>query len=224
LIKTLDAIAACSGSHNHSWQVIISDDGSATPPDPRGLAERLPTIDLTVMACPTHRGKGAALRRGVAATDGRLVLLTDADLSTPMSELDKLAGALEQNDIAIGSRDLPDSTLDPPQSVWRRIGSRGLRAARRRLILPDLCDTQCGFKLFRGDIARELFADSIVDRFAIDIEVLALACQRGYRVAEVGVVWRNDPDSRVRPIRDAIAMLGDIGRVRRRLRRTAQPG
>lgn len=224
LIKTLDAIAAGSGSHKDNWQVIIADDGSTVSPDQRVLAARLADLDLIVMAGSSHRGKGDALRRGVAATDGRLVLLTDADLSVPISELDKLVAVLEKADIAIGSRDLPDSVLDPPQSWWRRIGSRGLRAIRRRLILPDLYDTQCGFKLFDGDIARELFAGSTIDRFAIDIEVLALAEQRGYRVAEVGVVWRNDPDSRVRPIRDAIGMLGDIWRVRRRLRRTDQTG
>ncbi len=200
-------------------ELIVVDDGSTD--DTARIAAAVPLAAFTprVVRMPENRGKGAALRTGVALTRGRRVLLCDADLSTPIEELRALAARLDQGAaIAIGSRDLPSSQLDPPQPWPRRGAAWVFRLLRRGLPLACIRDTQCGFKLFDGDLARALFAQSQLDGWLIDCEILALAVQRGLRIDEVGVRWCNDPDSRVHIGRDAPRVLSDLRRLRRRFR------
>lgn len=174
---------------------------------------------LHVLPGESNHGKGHALRRGVAATRGALVLLCDADLSAPLAEFDRLLDAYDSGaQIAIGSRDLPGSRLDPPQPWPRRIAAWTFRALRRRVLLPHIRDTQCGFKLFDGPLARALFADCRCDGWLIDCEVLALAAARGAAIREVAITWRNHPQTRVRPLRDAVRALAELRRIRARIR------
>jgi dolichyl-phosphate beta-glucosyltransferase len=176
--------------------------------------------EVRVLRGETNRGKGSALRRGVAATRGELVLLCDADLSAPLEEFGRLLDARNAGArIAIGSRDLPGSRLDPPQPWPRRIAAWLFRALRRRVLLPQLRDTQCGFKLLDGPLARELFAECRCDGWLIDCEVLALAAARGAAIREVPITWRNHPQTRVRPLRDAVRALRELWRIRARIRK-----
>lgn len=170
-----------------------------------------------LLAHAQNRGKGAAVRRGVLAARGSRVLMCDADLSAPLVELPKLGRALDEGfDVAIGSRDLPDSVLDPPQPLGRRIAAWLFRAVRRRLLLPGIRDSQCGFKLFTRDAAQAVFSRCTVDGWLFDCEALAIAAALRLRVREVGIVWRDDPDSRVEVLPAAIAALPTLLAIRRR--------
>ncbi len=203
-----------------SVEVIVIDDGSADRTGAFVAGLDLAPLAVRVLRNETNHGKGYAVRQGMLAATGQLVLMSDADFSTPIGEVAKLLEALERGyDVVIGSRDMPDSVLDPPQPLRRRLPAKVFRAVRRLLILRDLRDTQCGFKLFRRQAARDVFTRQRVDNFAFDIEALAIARKLGYRIKEVGVLWRNDPDSRVRPTLDAAKMLLSLLGIKWRLRR-----
>jgi glycosyltransferase involved in cell wall biosynthesis len=144
-------------------------------------------------------GKGRAVRIGVGRARGACIGFADADGKVPFEEMDRLLPWLERGfDLAVGSRALPESRIERPALAWRRAGSRLFTAVRGALVpLPGITDTQCGFKFFRGDAARDLFARQRVDGYMFDVEVLALALRRGLRVKEVGIRWADDADSRL---------------------------
>jgi dolichyl-phosphate beta-glucosyltransferase len=153
------------------------------------------------------------------AATGDLLLMCDADLSAPIAEIEKLRKWIEWGyDVAIGSRDMPDSVLDPPQPLPRRLASWSLRTIRRRMLLRELHDTQCGFKLFRRDVAREVFARATHDGWLFDCEILGIADKLGYRIREVGVRWRDDRESRVRLLPALTGSISELLAIRRRLR------
>lgn len=195
---------------NH--EIIVVDDGSVdgTTSLVKGLAEEIPA--LRVISYGTNRGKGYALRTGVLASQGEMVLVSDADLSTPIEELEVLLPNLSDNayQVAIGSRALALSQILEKQPWWRRGMGKTFNKIVKLMIMEDFDDTQCGFKLFRGGVARALFAEARIDRFAYDVEVLALAKKHGYRVAEVPIRWINSPGSKVHPVFDSMQMLKDI--------------
>jgi dolichyl-phosphate beta-glucosyltransferase len=171
-------------------------------------------LDVKVLRDPENRGKGAAIRRGVLASVGDSVLITDTDLSTPLSEWEKLAAKLPTHPVAIGSRALQDDLVRRRQAFHRVLLGRTGNQLIQFLAVPGIRDTQCGFKLFRGDVARDLFRDARVDRFAWDVEILYLARRRGLAIAEVPVLWFNSPESKVRVVRDALQTLWDVLRIR----------
>ncbi|MEU0985852.1 dolichyl-phosphate beta-glucosyltransferase [Streptomyces sp. NPDC005953] len=212
LRPTLDAICAhlkADADRWGEWEVIVVDDGStdATATIAREAAASEPRIHLLSAVNGANRGKGDALRRGVLASYGRQVLVTDADLATPIAELDDLADELAAHDItaAIGSRAHPDSQIDVHQ--WRvrewlgRMGNGLIRA----VAVPGIHDTQCGFKLFDGDKARAAFADSQLNGWGIDVEILRFFRRAGWPVVEVPVRWSHQSGSKLKPL--------DYGRV-----------
>lgn len=217
LAPTLESVLAFVEGRGQAFEVLIVDDGStdatasiATTFAPRGVR----TIRLD-----RNRGKGAALRAGVAASRGRLVLLTDADLSTPITELARLEPELGAAPVVIGSRAVADSRITRHQPRHREWMGKTFNRILRLLGVARHQDTQCGFKLLEGDLARSLFAALTIDRFAYDVELLWLAERRGHRVVEVGVTWHDSPASTVHPLRDAARMLVDVLRFRFRHRR-----
>ena len=173
---------------------------------------------VRVLRLPENRGKGAALRTGVAATHGARVLLTDADLSTPIADLERLEPHLAAAPVVIGSRAVAGSDLVRRQPLYRELMGKTFNRIVQLLALRGLHDTQCGFKLLDGAVARGLFADLTIDRFAYDVELLWLARRRGHRIVEVGVRWANSPLSRVSPLTDSLQMLVDVARIRWRHR------
>jgi dolichyl-phosphate beta-glucosyltransferase len=197
------------------WEVILVDDGStdATPPVASRIAAEL-SLPLTILRHSRNRGKGAAIRTGVLASTGDPVLISDTDLSTPLSEWIKLAERLPTHPVAIGSRGLDEHLVGRSQPAYRRLLGKAGNVLVRLLAVPGIRDTQCGFKLFRGDVARELFAKARVDGFAYDMEVLFLARRQGYAIAEVPVLWFNSPESKVSVVRHAIPTLLDLLRLR----------
>lgn len=196
---------------------MLVDDGSRD--GTAGVMRELGSGEAGVRAVSytPNGGKGYAIRRGVLdSAPGRSVLVTDADLSTPIEDLDRLIPLLDRNAVVIGSRALALSQIGVRQSRLRQWMGRAFNRIMRGITGLPFSDTQCGFKLFRHDAARAIFAEASVDRFAYDVEVLLIANKLGYRIAEVPVRWDNSPDSRVRIVRDSLRMLFDVLRIRMR--------
>ncbi len=197
------------------WEVILADDGSTDDTVARARTLALEEgLTLVVRSLPVNRGKGAAIREGVLASSGEIVLVSDTDLSTPLTEFDKLAESLRTHAVAIGSRALQEDLVRKRQAFYRVLLGRAGNTLIQALAVPGIQDTQCGFKLFRGDAARALFREARVDRFAWDVEILFLARKRGLEIAEVPVLWFNSPESKVRVVRDAVQTLWDVARIR----------
>ncbi len=203
-----------------SCEILIVDDGSADNTGAVAQAFAGQELRFRVLRHMPNRGKGYSVRAGMLAASGELLLMTDADLSASIDELDRLLPWIDQGyDIVIASRDMPDSRLDPPQPLARRLAAWAFRALRRGLLLPELRDTQCGFKLFTRRAAQDIFRRTTVDGWLFDCEVLALAQRLGYSIKEVGIVWRHREDSRVRPWRTALGALPTLFAIRRRVQR-----
>jgi dolichyl-phosphate beta-glucosyltransferase len=198
------------------FEVLIVDDGSADATVE--VASEFGHRGVWVLELVRNRGKGAALRHGVVASSGAQVLLSDADLSTPIEELERLEPFLGEADLVLGSRSVAGAHIELRQPWYRELMGKAFNLLIRILGFGNFRDTQCGFKLLRGDAAREIFPRLTVDRFAWDVELIWEARQAGLRIAEVGVAWHDSPASRVRPLRDAPQMFLDVLRVRFRSR------
>ena len=214
LPETLKKIQAYLLATDHHAEIVVVDDGSTdnTASVVQSLTENF--RGLRLISYPRNKGKGHALRKGVLSSLGRVVLVTDADLSTPIEELEALRPHLLHHHIAIGSRALALSEIVEAQPAWRRGMGRLFNQIVKVLVIEDFKDTQCGFKLFTGEVARNLFHKARIDRFAYDVEILALARSHGYRVAEVPIRWKNSASSKVRPIADSLQMLADLVKIR----------
>lgn len=220
LPATLVRIAEYVASRSLDAEVLVVDDGS-TDGTARVAAEGLKGARGRLLRNPGNRGKGYSVRRGVLEAAGRWVLLTDADLSSPIEEHDVLAAAVRDGDldVAIGSRGLDPSKVEIRQNIVRQSMGKGFNLAIRSMTGLPFRDTQCGFKLMDHARVRALFETMVVDRFAFDVEFLFLCMRFGLRVAEIPVVWRNAPGSTVSMLRDPMNMLLDVARVRWRFRR-----
>lgn len=224
--RLLTDVADFQASFPGTLQVILSDDGSAdrTVEVVRESSAKLGLADaLSVIAAPRNRGKGHAVRQGVLQSRGRFVLFCDADGATPMQEYYRLKEQIDAgHDVAVGSRDLPDSRLVVPQPFHRRLMGAAMRFLVWHLVIKGVHDTQCGFKLFREAAARSIFSRQTLDGFSFDVEVLFLARQLGWSVAEVPVEWHDQPGSKVDPLRAPPAMLRDLAAIRLRHRQVAR--
>ncbi|HEX9149485.1 MAG TPA: dolichyl-phosphate beta-glucosyltransferase [Thermoanaerobaculia bacterium] len=198
-----------------NWEVILVDDGSndGTGELARRAAEK-EGLPVTQLRHDRNRGKGAAIRTGVLASTGDPVLVTDTDLSTPLAEWVKLAERLPTHPVTIGSRAIDEDLVRRRQPFYRQFMGKSFNTFVRLLAVPGIRDTQCGFKLFRGDVARELFSEARIDRFAYDVEILYLARRAGIPIAEVPVLWFNSPESKVAVVKDSLRMLRDLLRIR----------
>lgn len=199
-------------------EVVVVDDGSADQTSEAaatGGADRVVTL-------ATNRGKGAAVRAGVAVATGRTVAFTDADLAYPPAQLARLLQLVESGwDIVVGSRHHEDTTTLAAAPPLRRIGGRVINAATRLVLDGAYADTQCGLKAFRSDVARTLFDRTRLDGFAFDIELFLLAERLGLSLVEVPVTVENTERSTIHVTRDAGRMLADLARVRFAARRGA---
>jgi glycosyltransferase involved in cell wall biosynthesis len=209
LAPTLDRIKQYLTGRDYSAEIIVVDNGSSD-----GTAALARRAGVSVLSEP-RRGKGAAVRTGVLAAGGELILFSDADLSTPIEEVEKLLAALEAgHDIAIGSRGLPDSKLPVRQPWYRELVGRAGNVLVRLVAVRGIADTQCGFKLFSRSAARRLFEAQRTTGIAFDMEILFLAQRLGLKVAEVPVTWIDNPDSRISRVRDSLDALKDLLRIR----------
>jgi Glycosyl transferase family 2 len=214
----LDAILALASGQ---CEVIFVDDGS-TDGTSECLTRAGRSYGARVIRFDRNRGKGAAVRAGVAASRGQMIVFMDADLATDLADLNPLLAALRDSDVAIGSRSMPGAILWHTTRRRSLLGGNFNRLVRRVSGLP-MRDTQCGFKGFRAPTAHLLFHLSVIDGFAFDVEVLLLARQLGCSITEVPVHWTEIPGSRIHPARDAVRMATDVARVRNSCRRAARP-
>jgi dolichyl-phosphate beta-glucosyltransferase len=201
-------------AHERDYELVLVDDGSrdGTLALMRRLEQANPRV--RVVALQPNRGKGRAVKEGVRVSRGELVLFSDADLSTPIEELPRLEAAIERGaDVAFGSRAAPGAR-EINQPIYRRVMGRVFNLLVRLILRSDFQDTQCGFKLFRGMVAREVFVSLRTEGFAFDVEVLLHAQRSGYRVVEVPVRWMNSDATRVSPLRHSLQMLRDLIRLR----------
>jgi dolichyl-phosphate beta-glucosyltransferase len=212
LRASLPAVLEYLESAGRSFEVVVVDDGSMDAT--HSVAEAFNARGVRPVRLERNSGKGAAIRAGVLDSSGDRVLLTDADLSTPISELERLEPALEHADLVFGSRAVTGARIDHPQPRLRQWMGKTFNLMIRTLVAGGIHDTQCGFKLLDGPTARALFADLLLDGFAYDVELLWLARRRGLRVTEVGVVWNHSPESKVHLISDSARMALDILRIR----------
>jgi dolichyl-phosphate beta-glucosyltransferase len=217
LPRTIEQIETFLDARGEDHEVVLVDDGSAdgTRKVMEAAARANPSVRIEVL--PHNRGKGRALAVGVEASRGDEILVTDADLSTPIEELEKLQAALRNGaGVAIASRALRDSRVEVSQPIYRVLMGKGFNLIVQAVLLPGIWDTQCGFKLFRADVAHAVFENLTTDGFAYDPEVLYRARRRGIKIAEIPVVWRNSAPTKVSPIRSSFDMLKHVIRLRLR--------
>ena len=209
--KTIEGVESLRAALPYPIEVILVDDGSTD-----GTADLAAAAGMKVIRRP-HKGKGAAVRTGMLAANGMYRMIADADWSMrPEQTLLMLPPVLTGHDIAIASRELPDS-IRKGEPRWRHFVGRTYNNLVQQILLPGLLDTQCGFKVFRAEAARAIFSRCHEDGWAFDVEVLALAREYGLRVVEVPIDWTHDRDSRVRPLLDAPGMLAALFRIRSRI-------
>ena len=210
---TLDKVVSYLRTRREPYEVLVADDGSTD--GTLAIVGGFAALGARGLPGTRHEGKGSAVRRGVLSSRGAWVLVCDADLSTPIEELELLEQAADA-DLVLASRASTDSRVGRRQALPRELMGKAFNLIVRSLGLTDLRDTQCGFKLIRGSVARELFARMTVDGFAFDVELIWVARHLGYRVLEVGVEWHNSPPSKVGLVRDSVDMLWDVLKLRLR--------
>ena len=216
--RTIREIVSYLSGQNYEWEIVVADDGSSD-----ATARLVPEAadgDPRVRVLPLeHRGKGWAVKNGMLAASGDFRLLSDADLSVPIAQVERLLPPQAAGvDVAVGSREAPGAARygEPGR---RHLMGRVFNAVTGWLVATGLADTQCGFKCFRADAAYLLFTKATLDGFSFDVEVLYLARRSGMTLAEIGVDWHYREHSKVRPLRDALSMTMDLLRIRWRHRR-----
>ncbi len=208
-------------------EIIVVTDGSTddTSAVAAAMSERVKA--LRVLPQTTQRGKGAAVKRGVASAQGAIIMFADAGLCVPFEDALQGIALLDAQacELAHGSRSDPKTVLLRVQPLWRQVGSRLFRhLIYLAMGIPrTIGDTQCGFKLYRADIARDLYANLFTAGYMFDIEIILRAVKRGYRIAGFPVRWTNDADSRYHPIKGTIQILSQLIQIRLRLATEAAP-
>jgi len=210
LPPTLEKIAAYIREKRPNTEVIVVDDGSADRTAAVAESWKDCIARLRVVSNGSNRGKGFSVRHGSLEAAGDIVLFTDADLSSPIEEGEKLLAALDSHDVAIGSRAVDRSLIEVHESVFREFaGIIFNRIVRVTLRLPFV-DTQCGFKAFRRERCRIIFEQQTIERFGFDPELLYLARHHGLSIIEVPVRWAHSPATKVNMLRDSVQMFLDI--------------
>lgn len=214
LPATLESIFAFLPALGVETEVIVVDDGSKDKTC--AVAESFcPKIaHIRVVSNGVNRGKGYSVRHGMLEARGRNVLFTDADLSAPIEEAPKLIAALDQNDVAIGSRALDRSLIEVHESAFREFAGIVFNTIVRVVLRLPFVDTQCGFKAFRREACRIIFDQQRIERFGFDPELLYLARHHGLHTAEIPVRWAHSSATKVNMLRDSVQMFVDVFAIR----------
>ena len=211
MVAALEGWAAGAAT---DFEVVAVDDGSRDRS--AEVLERFARNDqrLRPLALPHNQGKGAAVRHGVLAARGERVLFLDADLSVPLDHVPALLDALEQHDVAIGSRRVPGAQITRRQPLVRETLGRCFATLTRTLLAPGIHDFTCGFKAFRAEAARSIFERVTQHGWAFDAELIVIALEQGLSIAQVPVRWQHEEDSKVRVGSAVFSSLGELARIR----------
>ena len=212
---TLEKVLAYVHAQRWDAEVVVVNDGSRdnTADIIRSFAAKDPIVQL--VENPGNRGKGYSVRNGMLHARGKIVLFSDADLSSPIEEAPKLIEALESGaDIAIGSRWLQTSRQTHRQPLYRQFFGRCFNLLTRMVMNLPFADNQCGFKAFTRDAAQTVFQLQTIERWGFDPEILFIALKRGYQIREVPVSWAHDARTRISYLRDGLQMLKELAIVR----------
>ncbi len=215
ILGALQAVTGCIRERGWSAEVIAVDDGSRdqTAAIVRAFAVDAPEVRL--LQNPSNRGKGYSVRHGILQALGEVVMFTDADLSAPIEEAERLFAAIAAGaDIAIGSRWLERTRQTIRQPLYRQFFGRCFNGVTRAVMGLPFADTQCGFKAFTRAAAQTIFQLQTIERWGFDPEILFIALKRGYRIVEVPVSWAHDERTRMSYLKDGMRMLQDIAIVR----------
>jgi glycosyltransferase involved in cell wall biosynthesis len=216
LLPALQAVHRFLSTQTYTAEVLVVENGSQddTLSIARGAAETFPEVQVLH---EERRGKGLAVRRGMLAARGAYRFFCDVDFSMPVEEINLFLPPKLDAEVAIASREVPGARrIGEP--LHRHVVGRAFNTLVRALLLPDLHDTQCGFKCFRGDVAEEVFSLQRLDGMSFDAEVLYIARLHGHRIEEVPIPWIYNPDSRVRLVEDSLGMARDLLAIRRNAR------
>lgn len=216
LPDTLESVIKYLQQQSYTYEVIVVDGGSAdrTSQVVKDFQKDQPRLRL--IRLPKNKGKGFHVRTGILDSRGRFVIFTDADLSTPIKEVEKFWPLFEEGyDVVIGSRRHADSKIVEPQSCLRRIMGRTYNRLNRWLGIKDVEDVPCGFKGFRKEAAKQIFQAARLNGFSFDAEVLYLAQRRYHlRWKQVPIEWKHSSGSKVHILRDPAAMILDLIKIK----------
>ena len=217
LLSSLPSIANyLKQEFNGDFEIIVVDDGSRDKTGEVVSNFARKEKDVHLIKNSVNRGKGYSVKRGMLKASGTYILFSDADLSTPIQEVKKLLTAMTENgyDIVIASRGLSGAIIELHQAWYRETMGKLFNKLVRILTGLKYKDTQCGFKLFRGDVVKDLFHLQTIDRFSFDVEILYIAKKLKLKVFEIPVRWINSPQSRVGIFRDSARMLKELFKIR----------
>lgn len=212
---TLERVLWCVRKREWDAEVLVIDDGSTD--ETAAIVQRWMQKHerLHLVKNPGNRGKGYSVRNGLLQSAGDIVMFTDADLSSPMEEAERLFAAIDEGaDVAIGSRWLDRQKQTIHQPLYRRFFGRCFNRVTRLFIGLPFKDTQCGFKAFKRDAAQTIFRLQTIERWGFDPEILFIARKLKYRIAEVPVTWGHDERSRMSYLKDGMKMLEEMGQIR----------
>lgn len=213
--RTLHRVCTVMDASDVSFEIVVVDDGSED--NTVGIARAFAEIfgQVRIVRLPENRGKGHAVRQGLLEARGDYVLMSDADLSTPIEEFFRMIPHVEDGyDVVIGSRKMRGAKVVVSQPEHRRFMGKVFSLLSQMLLVPGISDFTCGFKLFKRDVAHDLARSQRLHDWSFDTEILYLAHRRNRRVKEVPVTWTNSPDTRVRLLRDTFGSFFGLLRIR----------
>jgi glycosyltransferase involved in cell wall biosynthesis len=213
--NALDRVLSCIAERNWDAEVLVVDDGSKD--DTAAIVQRWMAVHprLHLIQNPGNKGKGYSVRNGLLQAAGEIVMFTDADLSAPMEEAERLIAALEYGaDVAIGSRWMDRTRQTIHQPLYRQFFGRCFNWVTRRVMGLPFKDTQCGFKAFKRPVAQIIFRLQRIERWGFDPEILFIARKLGYEIREVPVTWGHDERSRMSYLKDGMKMLEEMAIIR----------
>lgn len=194
------------------YEIIVVDDCSTD--NTNKIVSKYKKNNIKILRNKKNKGKGYSVKRGIQNAKYPLVLFSDSDLATPIEELGEFMNHIKEYDIIIASRNMKESYIKVKQPLYRQFMGKTFPLLVNLIALRGFKDTQCGFKLFKTDIAKKIVSLQTLKGFSFDVEILFIAKKLGYKIKEVPVVWIDKEDSKVSPIKDSIKMLVDLFKIR----------